>query len=305
MDCTTWRECASDYIDKSLPSKLAAEAEAHVTSCDTCSATLADLRYIHNALAELPLPETPLFFAENILSTIEAQQRAAKTPWWRAASLGITTGLAGAAVASFVWVQVNPVTDPSNAIRAGVNLQQRPARGLAPAIKPALITTWALRADTNDPTYDLGIMLDAKSGGTANCVVSGDTHQYRFTLAPGVVNHLNIPIAMTREDNVLAVKTIWNTASTWHKRFEFRPTVNHPAVKTTLSFGVRDLPIVDAAREIAARYNRIVIVEDVPADIRIRINPIQESAEEVLTRTLVGTGCMLEVTNGTLYIHSK
>ena len=100
MDCTTWRECASDHIDGTLPTKLAREADAHVLICADCAADMAGIQTLCADLTALPAPEVPLYFSDNILSKIEAQRESAKEPWWRAARLGITTTLAGATVAS-------------------------------------------------------------------------------------------------------------------------------------------------------------------------------------------------------------
>ena len=304
MDCTTWRECASDHIDGTLPEKLAREADAHIESCTTCAADMAGLRSLSADLAALPSPDVPLYFSDNILSKIEAQQSAAKEPWWRAARLGITTTLAGATVASFVWMQLHPVVDGPNRIRAGAG-GTRYVAPATPVAAPELRTRWMMHADASTPTYDIELTLLSKFAGTAKCTITGDPHAYRFTLAPGVANHFRIPISLVANDNVATVNIAWTSGEMTHKRIEHHPlTPDNPTPKRQ-SFGIRDLPIADAAREVASRYNIPVTLQDIPETARIRVNPIHATAEEALSGALVGTGCTLVATADGLYISGK
>lgn len=304
MDCTTWRECASDHIEGTLPAKLAREADAHIQICAECAADMEGIRSLSAELASLPTPDVPLYFSDNILSKIEAQQSAAKEPWWRAARLGITTALAGATVASFVWMQVNPVVDAPNRIRAGAG-GRRQAVAPAPVIAPKLNTRWMLHADAATPTYDVELTLLSKSSGTAKCTISGDSHAYRFTLAPGVANHFRIPLTLVGNDSVASMSIIWTSGDTNHERIEHHPLSPDTQTPRRQSFGIRDLPIAAAAREVSSRYNIPIILEDIPESIRIRVSPIHATAEEALTSALSGTGCTLVTTPDGLYISGK
>lgn len=304
MDCTTWRECASDHIDGTLPAKLAREADAHIEICAQCAADMVGIKSLTVELSFLPTPDVPLYFSDNILSKIEAQQAAAKEPWWRAARLGITTALAGATVASFVWMQVNPVVDAPNRIRAGAG-GRRQAVPPAPVVAPKLNTRWMLHADAATPTYDVELTLLSKSSGTAKCTISGDPHAYRFTLAPGVANHFRIPLTLFANDNIASLNTIWTSGDTTHKRIEHHPLTPDASTPRRQSFGIRDLPIVAAAREVSSRYNIPITLQDIPETTRIRISPIHATAEEALTSALSGTGCTLVTTPDGLYISGK
>lgn len=304
MDCTTWRECASDHIDGTLPAKLAREADAHIQICPECAADMEGIRSLSAELSSLPTPDVPLYFSDNILSKIEAQQSAAKEPWWRAARLGITTALAGATVASFVWMQVNPVVDAPNRVRAGAGGTRR-AITPAPTVAPKLNTRWMLRADAATPTYDVELTLLSKSSGTAKCTISGDPHAYRFTLAPGVANHFRIPLTLVANDSVASLNTVWTSGDTTHKRIEHHPLSPDTPTPRRQSFGIRDLPIADAAREVSSRYNIPITLQDIPETTRIRVSPIHATAEEALSAALSGTGCTLVTTPDGLYISGK
>ena len=304
MDCTTWRECASDHIDGTLPAKLAREADTHIENCTECAADMACIKSISADLAALQTPDVPLYFSDNIISKIEAQRTAAKEPWWRAARLGITTTLAGATVASFVWMQVHPVVDAPNRIRAGAGGTRRAALP-SPEVAPKLNTRWMLHADAARPTYDVELTLLSKSSGTAKCTISGDPHAYRFTLTPGVANHFRIPISLIPNDSIASLNTVWTSGDTTHKRVEHHPLSPESQAARRQSFGIRDLPIEDAAREVASRYNIPITLQDIPETTRIRVNPIHATAEEALTSALSGTGCTLVTTPDGLYISGK
>jgi len=304
MDCTTWRECASDHIDGTLPAKLAREADAHIINCAECAADMAGIKSLAADLAAFPTPDVPLYFSDNIVSKIEAQRRAAKEPWWRAARLGITTTLAGATVASFVWMQLHPVVDAPNRIRAGAGGTRRAVLP-APVVAPVLNTRWMLHADAARPTYDVELTLLSKSAGTAKCTISGDPHAYRFTLAPGVANHFRIPISLVPNDRVASLNIAWTSGDNTHKRIEHHPLSPETPTPRRQSFGIRDLPITDAAREVSCRYNIPITLEDIPETTRIRVSPIHATAEEALTSALTNTGCKLVTTPDGLYISGK
>jgi hypothetical protein len=304
MDCTTWRECASDHIDGTLPTKLAREADAHVLTCADCAADMAGIQTLCADLTALPAPEVPLYFSDNILSKIEAQRESAKEPWWRAARLGITTTLAGATVASFVWMQAHPVVDAPNRIRAGAGASRRIAAP-APVAAPELNTRWMLHADAATPTFDVELTLLSKSAGTAKCTITGDPHAYRFTLAPGVANHFRIPMSLVQNENIATVDIQWTSGDTTHKRIEHHPLSPESPTPRRQSFGIRDLPISDAAREVARRYNIPITLQDIPETTRIRVSPIHATAEEALTSALTGSGCTLVTTPDGLYISGK
>ena len=80
MDCKTWRELASDYMDGALDTPMAEAMARHAVACASCRSDEEALRNVCRELNVLPTVDPPLFFRENLISAIERGELGAKRP---------------------------------------------------------------------------------------------------------------------------------------------------------------------------------------------------------------------------------
>lgn len=305
MNCEQWRELASEYVEGTLTGSRRNEADAHVAACVSCRQDAAALRGIAGALRAWPEEETPLFFADNVMARIERESRQERG--WRAllprlSRVGVGTVVAGGALAALAMTLFLPHQN-QKASQAGVlpGAAANPAPVVGAA--PKLSVRWTQRADAADPTLDVALTLENAEKGTARCELPGDSTPYRFTFTGGVPQTLKIPLAAARGEKTLAVKVVWNADTASHERYLILPvpqTDAAPAPKQ--SFGVRDLPLPDAARELSARYGQPVILDDVPVDSRVALHAAEETAEQVLRRQVEPLGLTVKTVDGALQV---
>jgi hypothetical protein len=74
MHCETAQEHFSDYISQELDRAMALSLENHLSSCERCREEVATLRRAWAALDEMPVVDPPMFFHENLMSRLAAQQ---------------------------------------------------------------------------------------------------------------------------------------------------------------------------------------------------------------------------------------
>ena len=90
--CTTER--LSAFFDGDLPPAEAAGVRAHVATCATCTATLADLRALVANARALEVPEPPPTLWASIEGAVERRERFAwlKISLWRPLTIGALAG---------------------------------------------------------------------------------------------------------------------------------------------------------------------------------------------------------------------
>ena len=90
--CTTER--LSAFFDGDLPPAEAAGVRAHVATCATCTATLADLRALVTNARALEVPEPPPTLWPSIAGAVEGRERFAwlKISLWRPLTIGAMAG---------------------------------------------------------------------------------------------------------------------------------------------------------------------------------------------------------------------
>ena len=59
------------YLDGMLNERQRAEVESHLRTCEECKRELGYLRIVERGMETYPLLETPLHFAEDIISTLQ------------------------------------------------------------------------------------------------------------------------------------------------------------------------------------------------------------------------------------------
>ena len=101
MSCETLSDKLTGYLDRELDERAAAEVEAHLRQCPTCSARLERERRLRDAVqAHL----TPLRAPESLRSSVRAvlraqlkpvQRRQTWLPTWAATAAALLLGLAG------------------------------------------------------------------------------------------------------------------------------------------------------------------------------------------------------------------
>ena len=78
MQCQAAQELFSDYVSQDLERAMALSLENHIGACSRCKEELAVFRQTWEALNALPQVEPPMFFHENLMSRIAAEQAKAE-----------------------------------------------------------------------------------------------------------------------------------------------------------------------------------------------------------------------------------
>jgi hypothetical protein len=327
VDCSRWRELASDYIEGTLLSPAIAEAmAAHARGCDSCRADEQALRAITREMNALPLVDPPLFFRENIMAAIERQQtqRGVGTgePWWKSlfsnlpqlGRVAVGTTLAAGTVAAFLWGVLIPSGGRHNdkAMVAGPGLV--PVRGLLPGatgsgdaaaqrqprLRIARVTTVLPDGAT---AYDFSFWLENAETGTARFQLPDSEQIYRFNLSGAEQQTLRVPFSAVGDKQVVDLTVNWAAGGKAHTRHLLVPIPQSDAAPgLRQSFGLGESSIAEAAREIAVRYGRPVTLDDLPEDGTVRITAREEAADEVLGRYLSGLGMKVAASSGGILI---
>jgi len=292
MNCERWRELASDYVEGSLPADIHAEAERHVVSCVSCGTDADFLRGMASTFVSIPADDTPLFFADNIRSRIEATGRnnTALGLRDRLGRLGLATAFVGTAVAGMFWGAMFPSQ------RTVVPATMAPAlpaakSAVANGPTPSLAVGWNQRVDATDPAIDVQFSLAGAERGAVRCEIPGDKYPYRFTLTEGIPQTLRVPLSAARGDRTLAVGIRWNAGDVSGSRQVFLPLPSDDqAPSAKQSFSLPELPAGDALRELARRYGLPVVADNVPLDIKLAPRAVDQTLDAVVRDSVASLG---------------
>jgi len=328
MNCTRWRELASDYIEGGLPSAELAAMREHAEVCAACRRDESVLRGLWRELNVLPSPEPPMFFRDNVVGAIERQSSsggrrayhssgAARPGTWERLfspqtrwALGGALATAAAAVGLFQLNGAN-IGDESRrglptTVTAGIGRPGAaaplilPHRGEYAASDAAEKTPQLVVSRTETPVQDQGTVADFTfwlqnaSKGTVRVQTMGDAASVtRFLLTGATPQVLRVPLSAAHGGPTLNLFVQWTGEGQRHTKHLFVP-VNEAAdgqgADSHQAFGLPEMTVVDAAREIAARYGRPVTLEDVPEDVRVAIYARGETASQALRPPLSPLG---------------
>ncbi len=195
---------------------------------------------------------------------------------------------------------------------------------IAPQLRIARVTTMV---PTSGPAFDLALWMENADSGTARFNLLGDKTAYRFHLN-GVTSPqtLRVPFSASVNKETVDLRVYWTANATDHTRYLFvplppqskasdtadsaangddpkpEPPVTVAAPSERQSFGLPDQPIVDTARQIAARYNVPVTLDDVPEATHLSLTARDETALETLTRQLAPLGLQVSSVKGGLLV---
>ena len=336
MDCSRWREMASDYIENTLPDASAQAMQAHSQTCASCKSDEAALRSLSRELNVLPQVDPPLFFADNVMAALERARRpfsAQNGPWWQTmlpqlGRVALGTALTGGAVVALVWTLLLPGAGgqnanapqiarlPSAALLPDFLPGSESGEGIAPApnLRIARVTTMV---PASGPAFDLALWMENTDTGTARFNLVGDKTAYRFHLSGSTAPQtLRVPFSASQNGQTVDLRVSWTANAQAHTRYLFVPippqsttekldkadAVSVAAPQERQSFGLPDETITDAARHIAARYNVPITLDDVPEETRISLTARDETAPETLARHLEPLGLRVSTVKGGLLI---
>ena len=169
---------------------------------------------------------------------------------------------------------------------------------------------------SSGPAFDLALWMENAEGGTARFNLLGDKTPYRFHLG-GVTapQTLRVPFSAAL-DKTVGLQVYWTANASHHTRYLFVPIPPQrsdgasdtadaaivPSVRQ--SFGLPEQSLLDAARDVSARYNVPVTLDDVPETLRVQITARDETAPETLTRQLKPLGLRVSSVKGGLLIET-
>lgn len=317
VDCTRWRELASDYIEGSLPAPAEEAVRAHTATCAVCRLDEAALRSLSRELNVLPEVDPPLFFRDNVMAAIERENaRAPRGPWWKMlphlSRLAVGTAMATGAAAIIVFSAMAPGARqqssdsaariaPAAAVPAPfVNVlpdadadavTRSPAR-----LRIARVTT--VDPGSDGPAYDFSLWLENAEGGTARFQLIGDRERaFRFNLtAGGAPQTLRVPFAAVSGKDTLGLEVFWTADTKSHTRRLFVPLPQEGAAvpEERQSYGMPEGTLAEVGQQISTRYGIPVTLDDVPEGLRVTVVARSETAQEALQRALTPHG--LQVT---------
>jgi len=329
MDCKTWRELASDYMDGALDTPMAEAMARHAVACASCRSDEEALRNVCRELNVLPTVDPPLFFRENLISAIERGELGAKRPvagsFWqilfpRLGRVAVGTFLAGGVCAALLWGMVVPHVSLVGGRTgfAAVPSMIYGIPGILPEVNdvntdpPRLHIGHVMTVLPQDgPVYDFSIWLENADKGTARFRMVGDKHVYHFNLGSGMAPQtLRIPLAAAQGQNTIALHVSWLANGLLHSKDLFVPVARSddrmPDKHQTFTFP--ESTVLDAGRQLAGRYNIPVTLDDVTpvaANERVMISASNETASEVLRRSLDGRGLQVSVSGRGVLIAPK
>ncbi len=314
IDCTKWRELASDYLEGTLPPDMQNAVTVHLRGCTKCRQDEVALQAINRELNVLPEVDPPLFFRENIISTIEREGKRPIGSWWTSLWSGhgrifVGTSLTAAAAAALTFAVLMPKANtnhgpaPQNASFSALanNSSSSPA---AVSRVPELHLTKVLTVlPGEEPAWDFSFNLLNATTGTARFRLGGDDRDYRFQLNGTNSQTLRIPATVLREKKVLELRSDWTADEASHTRYLLYPvpTENEPVADVRQSFGLPEMNVPDLAREMVAHYRQPIILDDIPNNLMVRLTARDEAADQTLRRQLSDYG--LTVTSADDGIH--
>lgn len=321
MTCEQWRESASEYIEGTLGASAQQVMETHLRGCASCQADEAALRAVCRELNVLPSVDPPLFFRENVLAAIEREQKAkAEKGWWRRLShLGKVAGataLAGGAIGAVAVAVYLPTLQKQNAnstpiargdLTSGSSRLLPGADAQAHDVLPRLrITRASTMIAGRGPAFSFSVWLENAEHGMARFRLIGDEQDYRFDLTSNTPRTLQVPFSVTGENKTLDLQVFWTADGQSHTRHLFVPVprANNKDAEARQSFGLPTGDVASVAREIAARYNVPVTVEDAPASTDIQVTARDETALETLQRQITTRGLRVSESQAGLLIEN-
>lgn len=320
MNCNHWRDQASDYIEGNLSAGAMAAVRAHLASCDACRSEEATLRTLWRELNVLPEPEPPMFFRDNVLAAVERQgtrkgwysYEPRETSWFNrlfpsgSRVFGATLAGVGIAAAAALVIFLPTINGGNTGGQTEANIG-----GGAGVILPYAGET----ADTNaeeaqarliissaqtllpdaSTACDFTFWLENAEKGTATFTLVGDKAQtpYRFMdLKEAKRNILRVPFDIDKGVPTVGVAVRWTGNGQRHNKYLLVPTATDSVTprEEVQAFGLPEQPLVDAMREVSARYGVPITLEDVPADTRIAIYARGEKVSQTLRRQLEPLG---------------
>jgi hypothetical protein len=316
IDCNKWRELASDYIDGALPDEMQRAVTIHLQGCAKCQQDEVVLRAINRELNVLPDVDPPLFFRENVISTIERTGKRPIGSWWQTIWSGYGRLVVGAtltvsiATAVTFAVMIHPgdhsgggaklaATLPTSNIIAGTST---PAVALH---KPELsLSRVTVVLPGEGAAWDFSFYLANAAQGTAQFKVGGDDKVYRFQLNGTTPQTLRVPATVLSDKKVLELTADWTAEDGSHNRQMYLPVSveGEQPVDVRQSFGLPEYNVADLAREITTRYRQAIILDDVPTNITLRLTARDETAEETLQRQLTDLGLTVYTANDGIHV---
>jgi len=114
---------------------------------------------------------------------------------------------------------------------------------------------------------------------------------YRFLMSGSRPQVIRVPLAVAQGEPTLGLEVQWTGDGERHVRHIFVPVrENGSEADSRQAFGLPQMSVLDAAREVSARYGRPVTLENVPEDLRVTIYARNETASQALRRHLEGRG---------------
>lgn len=331
---------ASDYIEEALPPQTAKAMRLHAQTCASCKSDETALRSLSRELNVLPSVDPPLFFSDNVMAAIEHQSSSRRTggAWWQTmlpqlGRVALGTALTGGVVVAAAWMLLLPSSGTPQA-PGGRGTAAAPQIAHLPVVSPLLNllpgsenekgTTPAPRLQiarvttmvpSSGPAFDLALWMENADGGTARFNLMGDKTAYRFHLS-GVTapQTLRVPFSASQNKQTVDLRVYWTANATDHTRYLFVPlppqssatkddkTASLAAPSERQSFGLPDQTLTEAARQIAARYNVPVTLDDVSDSVRVQIVARDETAPETLFRALEPLHLRVSVVKGGLLV---
>ena len=83
MRCSRVQRRLVSYIDEMLAERQRAAVDAHLNQCPTCAADVAEIRRLHGAVDELPVPPLPAGFEAELMRKVRDASEPAASPWVR------------------------------------------------------------------------------------------------------------------------------------------------------------------------------------------------------------------------------
>jgi hypothetical protein len=330
MDCKTWRELASEYIEGTLDKPVAEAMTRHSVACASCRSDEEALRTVCRELNVLPTVDPPMFFRENLVSAIERGELGARLPVtgsrWRLlfprlSRIAMGTLVAGGVCAAFLWGMMLPTSTRlfggTRIAGSGLGTMIIGELPVNPGVDedestPRLHVGHVLTVLPQDgPVYDFSIWLENADKGVARFRLLGDKHVYRFSLGSGMAPQtLRIPLAGAQGQDTIALQVNWTAGGALHSKYLIVP-VTHSDDRVPdrhQSFSLPESTLLDASRRVAGLYAIPVTLDDVApiaADERIMIAADRQTASEALRTNLSGRNLQVSVSGAGVLVAPK
>jgi hypothetical protein len=317
VNCSKWRDLASEYIEEALSEPMMTAVREHLESCATCRDDEAVLRSVLTELNTLPEVEPPMFFHENVMAAVQrAKTEQEEGKWWKVllpkiARTAVGTLVAGGAAAAFVFAVLLPRMENNTA-----TLAAQPAMNFLPgtttetgsAKEPQLrISRRTIELEGRGPTYSLMFWLENSERGTARFDITGVKEPFRFNLTQNQRETLQIPFDVVTKQDTLEVRVAWTGDGKAHTRHIFLPIPNatEPAGERQ-AFQLTSRSLIGIAQELSDRYDVPITLDDVQGETTaIAVSAQNETAEEVLRRSLNPLGFHVASSRAGILVHPR